>query len=386
VAWGINLPSERLANGFRPIKATRLAWQYGVVFGLMILVTSLVGIFATVFAVDQELQQLKKDKHELIQKILQDDRNWKPKTNDIASNLLFIPLAIPVVLSIFIAVTSATFLVRPLVRISNAAENVARGDLTARVKLNAREERSDAEVFILAKNFNLMAASLEKELQDNIEESAAIAHELRTPLTVLRGRLEGIRYGLFELDDTEIDLLEGQIDVLVQVADDLKILSMAGAGRLKLEPETVDLNKILAGVVMGFQALAQEKNIHLEIRNSPVIEVNVDAKRMNQVFANLISNAIRNTPENGLVQISLSKNTTHATVCIQDTGVGIPTESLERIFEKFYRLDDSRSRERGGSGLGLSIAKTIIELHRGSIQASNRAPSGAEFKVTLPSA
>jgi two-component system, OmpR family, sensor histidine kinase BaeS len=289
-----------------------------------------------------------------------------------------------VIVALFSAILISSRIARPLWAVSKAAEQVAEGEWTARASIAKRAMRGNSETARLVRNFNTMADSLERLEVERTANVAAIAHELRTPLTVLRGRLEAIRDGVLELDSTESNLLVQQVELLSRLVGDLRTLSLAEAGKLSLQLQTIDLAGLTRSIVSSFEARAGEKGVRLEIATPEHLEVKLDPNRYHQVLGNLLENALRHTPEDGFVRVNLEARELSAELIVRDSGVGIPPDALEQIFERFYRVDSSRNRASGGSGLGLAIVRAVVEAHGGIILARNAQGGGAEFRVSLP--
>ncbi len=289
-----------------------------------------------------------------------------------------------VIVALFSAILISSRIARPLWAVSQAAQQVAEGEWAARASIASRAMRGNSETARLVRNFNTMADSLEKLEIERTASVAAIAHELRTPLTVLRGRLEAIRDGVLELDSTESNLLVQQVELLSRLVGDLRTLSLAEAGKLSLQLQTIDLAALTRSVVSSFEARAAEKSVRLELATPERLEVKLDPNRYHQVLGNLLENALRHTPEDGFVRVSLEVRELSAELLVRDSGTGIPEEALEQIFERFYRVESSRNRASGGSGLGLAIVRAVVEAHGGIILARNAQGGGAEFRVSLP--
>jgi signal transduction histidine kinase len=287
--------------------------------------------------------------------------------NDLRQLLLFASVLL-IVLPILLAWWSARRFARPLTQLSLAARHMTTGDFAARVVLNKNLERREDETALLLKDFNSMAASLERLEGERRYSVAAIAHELRTPVTVLRGRLEGVRDGVLAATPREFEKLIGHADLLSKLIEDLQLLSLAEAGELQLEREDFVIQDFLKRLHADYLVKAQQQQITL-LLNLPLEEarVNGDQQRLYQVFSNLLNNALRHTPANGSINIQLSVQTQTLTLEIQDSGAGFTPEAMNRAFERFYRSPD-RGRQRGGSGLGLAISRSLVEAHGGRIE------------------
>jgi two-component system, OmpR family, sensor histidine kinase BaeS len=351
--------------------------------GLVMLTTLAIGgLLITMFAVEGE---------RLLDTIPESQQDQVLQSYETASSRawegsgFFDPLRLPLIVPFIVAIISALFLAsrvtKPLEAISKAARAVARGQFGTRVDLDKRHLHRQDEASELARNFNQMAESLEKLESERLATSAAIAHELRTPLTVLRSRLQAVRDDVMPFNEAEANLLIEQTEILTRLVDDLKTLSLADAGQLKLEQHSLNLAALAKQTLSGFELQAAQKKVRLELRAPDQLLFRGDSARLQQVLANLLENALRYANSSITLELIIHNNEIRCSVT--DDGLGIPDQDLERIFTRFYRVESSRSRESGGSGLGLAIARTFIELHHGKIRAM-RSTCGAQFEITLP--
>lgn len=284
-------------------------------------------------------------------------------------------------LGVLLALVFARRIARPIEAISDAASRLAQGDFAARIVT----PRGEDEVARLARNFNRMAEALEKLEAERRAMIADIAHELRTPLTVMQGRLEAIQDGVMPLEMGEIDRLHHQAALLSRLVEDLRTLSLADAGRLNLTLQPMNLVELVGRMAATFRAALKARQVELELKlPGRAIPIQADPDRLAQVIGNLLSNALEHTPAGGKIALEVTSDTTQAYLRVQDSGPGIPAEALNKVFDRFYRAEASRSRATGGSGLGLSIVKTLVELHRGTVGAHNRPEGGAVFEVKFP--
>jgi two-component system, OmpR family, sensor histidine kinase BaeS len=288
-------------------------------------------------------------------------------------------VGISLVLALGLALLLSRRIGQPLRNVASAAAQVAQGDFSARAKVVGQDELGR-----LAQNFNQMAQALEAQEQQRRNLFADIAHELRTPLTAIKARLEALEDGVMPLDIEAVQRLTGQTKLLERLVEDLRTLSLADAGALKLEMHPTDVQKLCKDTLETFHAKAEQKGIALELLGSENATLQLDAARMQQAIGNLLENALAHTPSGGTVRLELEKHLIHLELRVSDTGSGIPPEALERIFERLYRLESSRNRATGGSGLGLAIVKTIVGLHGGTIRATNRSEGGAVLTIRLP--
>jgi two-component system, OmpR family, sensor kinase len=298
------------------------------------------------------------------------------------SNLLLAFALISAVLGLTAGVVAGRTLVAPLAQLAATARRLGQHDFTARA-----EVKGSSELREVGQAFNEMAHDLEQAetLRRNLVED--VAHELRTPLAVLQANLQALLDGVYPLEQAEIEKLMDQTELLHRLVNDLRELSQAEAHQLPLHTTTVALNELIAQTVENFQSTAKKQEVHIEV-NMPAeaITMTGDRGRLQQVLNNLIQNALTHTPIKGLIRINLHQDAKQIYITIKDTGEGIPTDHLAYVFDRFYRVDRSRSRETGGTGLGLPIAKAIAELHGGSIHvASDGQPGrGSTFTLAFP--
>jgi len=258
----------------------------------------------------------------------------------------------------------------PLRELKKAAVSIAHGDLNQRVAIHSHDELGE-----LGQAFNHMAESLADAEMQRQHLVADVAHELRTPLAAIQATLEGMQDGVLPLDDEQVAALHSETMLLNRLVGDLRLLSLAEAGQLKLELSDTDLGDLIQQVVDRIKSQANQKNITLET-NIPdhLPGIKVDSDRITQVLNNLIGNALRYTPEGGTITIwaeLLAGIPQSIQVSVTDSGPGIDSEALPRVFDRFYRGDKSRTRASGGSGLGLAIVKQLVETHGGVVEAAS---------------
>src|SRR5918996_2829513 len=295
-------------------------------------------------------------------------------------------------MSIFVAISLSSSTTHSFHQLVGAVNQISAGDLTARVPLHSQDE-----VGKLASIFNHMVERLEesftreRELEQARKElMASVSHDLRTPLASIRAMVESINDGVVTDPATVkryLKTLEVEVENLSQLINDLFELSQMDAGVLKLEFETSSLTDLISDTLesMSAQATARGRNLHLKgTVEGEVAHVMMDPRRVQRVLYNLVQNAIRYTPSDGSVHILARDTGTEVQVEVKDTGEGIPAEELSRIFDRFYRTEQSRSRDSGGSGLGLSIAKGIVEAHGGGLWGESAIGQGSTFGFALP--
>jgi len=271
-------------------------------------------------------------------------------------------------------------LVRPLRRLTAAAEGIARGDLSQRVPVGSNDEIGE-----LAATFNTMAVELERAEQLRRNMTADVAHELRTPLSVVRGKLEGILDGVYPATPEHIQPVLEATELLTVLVEDLRLLAQAEAGKLALEKRAVDVGDLLRDAQVNFEPQAADRGVALALDLlAELPQVRADWHRIAQVLGNLLTNALRHTPAGGRVTLSAGVTAGRVRVTVSDTGTGIPDQDLPYVFDRFWRGEKSRSRAGGGSGLGLAIARQLVELHGGTIGAASAPGDGSTFWFTLP--
>jgi signal transduction histidine kinase len=273
-------------------------------------------------------------------------------------------------------------LAAPLNNLAVTAKALGKRDLSQRV-----EEKGSDEMIAVARAFNEMAADLEQAEQLCRNLLADVAHELRTPLTVLQGNMRAILDEVFPCDDKEIARMYEHTRFLSRLVNDLHELAQAEAKQLPLDRQKTDLTQLITATSDTFRPDAETKEVTLNVDLSTDLPaIQVDAARLKQVLQNLLVNALRHTPAGGTITVGAEADTHTVCLTIADTGEGIPPEHLAHIFDRFYRADPARSRDRGGAGLGLAIVRAIVEAHGGTITvASEGVPGqGSTFTIQLP--
>jgi signal transduction histidine kinase len=303
------------------------------------------------------------------------------------NNYIWIAGIIAVVVALLIGIFLTRHITRPIRSLTSGAAHISKGDLSYRVKVHANDE-----IGKLAESFNEMAKQLDNSEQSRRRLVSDVAHELRTPLTIIQGTVDGIADGIFQPDREHLDSIREQTVLLTHLVNDLRDLSMAESGQLKLERLSSDMVDLIQKKLAQFEVNARQKNVRLTLETqSTILPINIDAKRIEQVIGNLLSNAIRHTPEGGQITVSVkpsevvtepAKNS--LIVSVADTGEGIPADNLPHIFERFYRVETSRSRSEGGAGLGLAIVKQMVEAHGGRVWVQSMAGEGSTFYFSLP--
>ena len=285
-----------------------------------------------------------------------------------------------VLLGMILGYFTSRHLVTPLLSLTRAAERIGQGHLKERVSTRSRDE-----VGQLANAFNVMADSLERQETLRKQFTADVAHELRTPLTSIKSFIEAFQDNVLPASPENLTSIHEEIDRLVDLSSDLKDLNVAEMGALTPILEPVDLNHLLEKVINSLYPLIQEKQLTL-IWNASLEPVTIsgDGRLLTRLFYNLIHNAYLYSNVSGKVTIELTPTPDSVVIAIKNTGPGIPEKDLPYIFERFYRADKSRTRETGGTGIGLALVQQITTLHKGTITVHSNVGQETEFIVQLP--
>jgi two-component system sensor histidine kinase BaeS len=295
---------------------------------------------------------------------------------------LLVASAISMLVALILGAVLASTLTHPLRELTAATRSVAKGPLGQQVPI-----RSSDELGGLAESFNHMSADLARANELRREMMADVAHELRTPLTVIAGYIEGLRDGVLQPTPDRFETMSLESQQLKRLVDDLRTLSLAEAGELSLSREATAPQALLERVAAAFSPRAAQAGIALRTaaEAEALPRVDVDPERLVQVLENLVSNAIRHTDPGGEIVLSAHAAGADVFIEVKDDGRGIAPEVLPHVFDRFYRGDRVRGAEGGESGLGLAIAKSIVETHGGTLTASSPGlGQGATFTVRLP--
>jgi signal transduction histidine kinase len=285
--------------------------------------------------------------------------------------------------AVAIAVAITFFLSRrvlaPVKALTSAAKRLGRGDFSQRVQIKDKSELGE-----LAEAFNSMGSDLERAERLRRNMVADVAHELRTPLSNIRGYLEALRDGVIKPDAETIRSLYEEAFLLSRLVDDLQELSLAEAGELKLVLQAEDIGELIRQAVAAVETQERAKGLSLSVELPDKLPpVNIDSRRIGEVLRNLLENAVAHTAKEGSITVAAKQRDNWVEVSVTDTGEGIPTKDLPNIFERFYRVDKSRTRATGGSGLGLTIAKRLVEAHGGKIEVQSEPGKGSRFSFTI---
>ena len=279
---------------------------------------------------------------------------------------------------LFWGARSLRLMSNPLDELVNASGKVAEGDYSVRV-----EEKGPPEIRSMMAGFNSMAERLQASDKQRRAMLADVSHELRTPITVIQGNVEGILDGLYPADEARLKSIMEETQILSRLVDDLRTLALAESGSLQLRREPVNLGELIRDVVAGYESQSTEKEIQIELSLTDFEDVNIDPQRLREVLSNLIGNSLRYTPDGGKIKVGLGESGSgverSVLLFVEDNGPGIESADLPHVFERFYKSSDS-----GGMGLGLSIAKYLVEAHGGKIWAESEMGKGTKISFSIP--
>lgn len=288
--------------------------------------------------------------------------------------------AVSVLMAALVALWVARMLLKPLREMAKATRQLAKGDYAIRV----RSHETRDEVGQLASDFNHMARALERNEGMRRDFMADLSHELRTPLGVLNGELEAMEDGVRPLTRESLQSLQAEVFTLNKLVSDLYDLSLAEAGAMTFQHTPLDLVELLRAVAPAYEQRLADAGIALDLHfKAKELVVRGDARRIKQLICNLLENSLRYTDPGGVLVITLAQNAQQAVMTFSDSAPGVDPDHLERIFDRFYRVEGSRSRASGGAGLGLAICRRIIEAHEGRIDARNSPLGGLLMTVRL---
>jgi histidine kinase len=283
--------------------------------------------------------------------------------------------------ALIVSLSVSTRIVEPLQTISAVSRRLAQGFYHERTVINSGDELAE-----LSQSVNRLAATLEQTEQRRMTLLADVAHELRTPLATIGGYMEGLIDGVIKPDRQTYELVLHESVRLRRLVEDLQLLSRVEAGQIPIQQRPINLSSVLLHTARRLQPEFASRGVHLLVDMPDELSaVYADPDRVDQILINLLNNALRYTPDEGTVTLRACDDGDMVMVAVQDTGVGIAPEHLAHIFERFYRVDKSRARASGGSGVGLTIARHLVYAHGGDIWATSKGPgTGTQFAFTLP--
>jgi len=274
---------------------------------------------------------------------------------------------------------ASRFLIKPIRSMTTATEKMSRGDFEVELNLNRKDELGT-----LAQSFDRMARELKQIEQMRQDFVSNVSHEMQSPLTSITGFAKALRDGVVSGDNRAryLDIIAAESERLSRLSDNLLHLASLESEHHPFEPRAFALDEQIRKNVVALEPQWSKKHITIELE-LPIVKIVADQDQLSQVWTNLLGNAIKFTPEGGKIHVGLRYSKNEVIVTIADTGIGIPLENMEHVFERFYKADRSRNRSRTGSGIGLAIVKKIIELHGGRIQVHSTPGKGTTFEVIL---
>jgi len=295
--------------------------------------------------------------------------------------IFLIGACLSVLVCFWILYYSTEAMVRPLRAMASAANAFARGDFTVRVP-----EEGEEEVVELARSFNKMAESLAVQEMSGRAFVANVSHELKTPMTTIAGFIDGILDGTIPSEQSHhyLAIVSEEVKRLSRLVVSMLNISRIEAGEMKIVLQQVDLSEIVCRTVIGFERRIEEKHIEIEGLDTEHLYVEGDEDLVSQIVYNLIENAVKFTPENGAISVTYRVDNRMVETTIRNTGPGIPREELNRLFDRFYKSDRSRSMDKTGVGLGLHIVRSLVHLHGGEVNVNSEQGEYTEFSFTLP--
>ncbi len=292
--------------------------------------------------------------------------------------LIFI---IMIIISVIVAVLTAYYLEEPVRVLTKGTKALTSGNYDFHIPVKSKDELGQ-----LSQDFNTLAKTLDKNEKDRKQWVSDIAHELRTPLTLLSGELEAIQDKVRELTPETLKLLQGDIDHLIRLVNDLGELARTDQGTFSYKKENIDLIKTLRRSIERFDEIFTANGLIIEDRIAIDTKVNIfaDPERMGQLFENIFQNTLNYTHSGGRMRLEIDSNRDTATINIQDSEPGVPEEAIPQLFDRLYRIEPSRNKKLGGTGLGLAICKNIVQAHNGNISASHSPIGGLCIKIEFP--
>lgn len=297
------------------------------------------------------------------------------------TKILVIASIIAVIIGIIASVLLSNSLTKPLLNIRNTSREIQKGNLSEKsvVKTNI------VEIQELSQSINYLSETLSQQEAIRKQYASDISHELRTPLSTLKSHVEAIMDGIWEPNQKHLSILMDEIDRLSSLIDDLKDSFSSTEHGIILHKTEFNLSEAIHEIILTFMPLLNKKNIHIKEKTENDLIVFMDRDRLKQVMYNLLSNAATYTEAGGQIEVSIeSIHSNQVLITVKDTGIGIPADHLPHVFDRFYRVDGSRTVDTGGTGLGLAIVQSIIEEHGGEITVKSVYGAGSEFIIHLP--
>lgn len=292
---------------------------------------------------------------------------------------MFFATVVAIALASCIGFFFAHSLVAPINRVTKTAKAIKEGDLSARTNLYGEDEISR-----LGMTFDEMAESVEKDRELERRLTTDVAHELRTPLMAIQSTVEAMVDGVFEADAERLETVNSEVQRLSRLVDALLKLSRLENRSTPMKEELVDVGELISGIIATHEAFVADSGLSLSYQAQDKVLVKGDPDMIRQATANLISNAVRYTPEGGKISVRVTKGDLMADIEVKDTGIGLSPEEAKMVFSRFWRADAGRNRASGGLGVGLAVVKEIVDRHGGWVQVQGEKGKGACFTIHIP--
>lgn len=286
---------------------------------------------------------------------------------------------IAIILALAIGFLFARSLVRPINRMTSTAKEIKEGNLSARTELTG-----DDEIARLGETFDEMAESVEKDRELERRLTTDVAHELRTPLMAIQSTVEAMVDGVFEPDMERLETLNSEVQRLSRLVDALLKLFRLESRSTPIKEEKVNVGELVEGIVQTHEAFVRDSGLDLTFEAEEDVCVFGDADMIRQATVNLISNAVRYTPDGGSIAVTVKSGDIMASIAVKDTGIGLSPEEVKMVFSRFWRADAGRTRESGGLGIGLAVVKEIVDRHGGWVNVEGKPNEGATFTIYIP--
>ncbi len=287
--------------------------------------------------------------------------------------------AASVIVATLVGLWFSRSLIRPVRKISAAAQEISEGNLSARTGMRGGNELSR-----LGEQFDAMAESIEKDRQMEMQLTSDVAHELRTPLMAIQATVEAMLDGVYDTDPEHLSLIESEVRRLSRLVDALLKLSRLERRSQPMNEEVCDVGELAEAVVVSHEMLVQDSGLKIQAHVNGTVKAVCDKDMIKQAVANLVSNAVRYTPEGGRIDVTVRRENGWAVIDVSDTGIGLSPEEEKMVFSRFWRADSDRGRKSGGLGIGLSVVKEIVSQHKGQIKAKGEKGVGSTFTIMLP--
>lgn len=287
--------------------------------------------------------------------------------------------ATSVIVATLVGLWFSRSLIRPVRKISAAAQEISEGNLSARTGMRGGNELSR-----LGEQFDAMAESIEKDRQMEMQLTSDVAHELRTPLMAIQATVEAMLDGVYDTDPEHLSLIESEVRRLSRLVDALLKLSRLERRSQPMNEEVCDVGELAEAVVVSHEMLVQDSGLKIEAHVEGTVKAVCDKDMIKQAMANLVSNAVRYTPEGGRIDVTVRRENGWAVIDVSDTGIGLSPEEEKMVFSRFWRADSDRGRKSGGLGIGLSVVKEIVSQHKGQIKAKGEKGVGSTFTIMIP--